>query len=49
VLLAQSSLANVGETVRRLRAEGFRVRILARKRLFFEELCCVEAFKQRST
>ncbi|RLI28524.1 MAG: protoporphyrinogen oxidase, partial [Candidatus Hecatellales archaeon] len=44
VLMVQSSLSGVRETIRRLKGEGFRVRIAGRRRLFFEELFCLEAW-----
>ncbi|MHC1586069.1 MAG: HemK2/MTQ2 family protein methyltransferase [Candidatus Hecatellaceae archaeon] len=43
ILLVQSTLSNVSETVRVLEASGFNVRVLGRKQFFFEELFCLEA------
>lgn len=43
VLLVQSSLAGIEETRRKLRAEGFSVRTVGKRRFFFEVLVCLEA------
>jgi release factor glutamine methyltransferase len=43
VLLVQSSLGGIEETVRRLQAVGFSVRTVEEKRFFFETLVCLEA------
>jgi release factor glutamine methyltransferase len=42
-LIVQSSLSGCQRTIDRLSNDGFRVRIVAEKRLFFETLCLVEA------
>jgi len=45
ILLVQSSLSNVNETLRKLREAGLKVRILAEKKVMFETIALVEARK----
>ncbi len=43
IFLVQSSLANIGETVRKLEEVGFRVNIVAERKVAFERIVVVEA------
>ncbi len=44
-LFLTSSLANYQELIKKTKLLGFNVRILAKKKLFFEELILVEAIR----
>lgn len=43
ILLVQSSLSNVNETVRKFREAGLKVRIVAEKKVMFETIVLIEA------
>ncbi len=47
VLMVQSDISNFYVTVNKLKALGFKVEIINRKKFFFEELCVVRAVKRR--
>ncbi|MFQ6064499.1 MAG: 16S rRNA (adenine(1518)-N(6)/adenine(1519)-N(6))-dimethyltransferase RsmA [Candidatus Bathyarchaeia archaeon] len=49
ILLVQSSLSNIDETVRKLREVGFRVGIIAERKVAFERIVLVEAEKCSET
>ena len=44
IIFVQSSITGIKKTIRILKAQGFRAKILAEKKLFFETLYCVEAW-----
>ena len=46
VYLLQSSLAGIDETVKKLERKGFSWKIIARKKLFFEELVVIKIFRE---
>ncbi len=46
VYLIQSTLAGIEETLNKFNRQGFKTRILARRKYFFEELVVIEAEKQ---
>jgi release factor glutamine methyltransferase len=48
IIFVQSSITGLKETIRKLKTQGFRVRILAVEKLFFETLFCIEGLNRKS-
>jgi len=49
ILLVQSTLSNVEETLRKFRQEGFQARVIDKRRAFFETITLIEAVKLKGT